>query len=140
MSDIRTTKTLTLTGAQRVLSAAQKEADRLGCPMCIAVTDTAGLPILTARMDRSPFGAIQIALNKARTVVGFNGIATAEWWPSIRDDPAMVHGITHTPGLVVFGGGVGLFNGEFLVGAIGVSGGETSEDEDVAHAGALALS
>lgn len=71
--------------------------------------------------------------------MGFNGFATAEWWPSIKDDPALVHGITHTPGLVIFGGGLGIFENKVLVGAIGVSGGSTSEDALIAAAGAAAI-
>ncbi|MBU2983710.1 heme-binding protein [Lentibacter algarum] len=131
--------TLSFMGAQKVLSAAIQHAQEIGVPMCIAIVDVRAVPILTARMDEAPFGAVPICLNKARTVVGFNGFATAEWWPSIQDDPAMVHGITHTPGLVIFGGGVGLFKGDILLGAIGVSGGESSEDETVAAIGASAL-
>jgi uncharacterized protein GlcG (DUF336 family) len=112
---------LCFSGAQKVLAADISEAERIGVPMCVDITDPRGVSILTARMDTAPFGATPIAANKARTVVGFNGFSPAEWWPSIQDDLAMVHGITHTPGLVVFGGGIGIFEGKTLIGAIGVS-------------------
>lgn len=131
--------TLSLCGAQRILAAAINCAEKINVPMCVAITDIRGVQILSARMDGAPFGAVPICLNKARTVVKFNGFATSEWWPSIQDDPAMLHGITHTPGLIVFGGGVGIFQNGTLLGAIGVSGGETSEDETVAAAGAAGL-
>ena len=45
-----------------------------------------------------------------------------------------------TPRLVVFGGGVALVVDGQVVGAIGVSGGSSQEDREVAEAGAAALS
>ena len=42
-------------------------------------------------------------------------------------------------GLVVFGGGFPLYQGGYLVGAIGVSGGTVPQDEEVATAGLVAL-
>ena len=139
MSHTRALKTLTYAGAVTVTEAAASESLRIGVPVCIAVCDVSGHPILTARLDGAPFAGNGIAIDKARTVVGFNGFATGEWWASIKDDPALVHGITHTPGLTIFGGGLGLFEDAVLVGAIGVSGGSTAEDESVAEAGAYAI-
>ena len=51
-----------------------------------------------------------------------------------------MHGLTKTPRLVVFGGGVALVVDGQVVGAIGVSGGSSQEDREVAEAGAAALS
>ena len=58
----------------------------------------------------------------------------------IEGDPSLVHGLTKTPRLVVFGGGVALVVDDQVVGAIGVSGGSSQEDREVAEAGAAALS
>ena len=57
-------------------------------------------------MDGAPRLSAEIARNKAYTVASFNGLPTHVWWPAIADDPALVHGITHTPRLVIFAGGV----------------------------------
>jgi uncharacterized protein GlcG (DUF336 family) len=139
MADTVSTRSITLEGARRVLDAALAHADGLGRQFCIAITDPAGEPVLTARMDGAPRLSAGIAANKAFTVVGFGGMPTSRWWDAIKDEPALVHGITHTPRLIVFGGGVGIFHEGALVGAIGVSGGSAEEDAEVAEAGAAAL-
>ena len=54
----------------------------------------------------------------------------------IADDPALVHGITHTPRLVIFGGGAPIRIAGALVGAVGVSGGSTEQDRAIAEAAA----
>lgn len=51
---------LTFQGAQRVLAAAIDHATAISVPMCIAIADIRGVPILTARMDGAPFGALPI--------------------------------------------------------------------------------
>lgn len=130
---------LTLAGAQAVLQGALAEAAAIGSPFCIAVTDTSGEPIVTVRMDNAPRISAGIAANKAYSVCGFSGMPTSAWWDAIKDDPSLVNGITNTPRLIVFSGGVGIrINGE-LVGAIGVSGGSPEQDAQVATAGAKAL-
>jgi len=130
---------ISLSAAQRVLDAALARAAEMGKQFCIAITDPAGDPVLTARMDGAPRLSAQIALNKAWTVASFGGMSTHAWWPVIADEPALVHGITHTPRLIIFGGGIGLFLDGDLIGAIGVSGGSADEDREVADAGAAAL-
>lgn len=130
------TQALTFAGAQVVLAACITKATEMNIPACIAVTDAAGHPIVTARMDGAPFMAAEIAANKARTVAGFNGFPTGAWWPSIKEDGSLAHGITHTPGLIVFAGGVPVERQGVLLGAVGVSGGEPSEDEQIAETGA----
>jgi uncharacterized protein GlcG (DUF336 family) len=138
-ADTTATRTLTLDGARKVMDAAIAQADKMEQPFCIAVTDAAGEAILTARMDGAPRLSAGIALNKAFTVTGFGGMPTDQFWDAIRDDPALMNGITHTPRLVVFGGGVGVFVDGTLVGAVGVSGGTTDQDAEVANAAAAAI-
>lgn len=138
MPDTIACTTLSFDGARKVLDAALAKADELGIAFCIAVTDTSGVPLVTARMDGAPWGSVPIAANKAQTVVAF-GMPTSEWWDAIKGEPALVHGITHTPNLIVFGGGVGIYSGDELVGAIGASGGRGDEDDVVAAAGAAAI-
>ena len=132
-------RSLTLAGARKALDAALAKAEAMGRRFCIAVTDTSGEPVATARMDGAPRLSAGIALNKAFTVAGFGGMPSGNWWNLIKDEPSLVHGITHTPRLIVFGGGVGIFVDGELVGAIGVSGGSADEDTEVAQAGADAL-
>ena len=108
--------------------------------VCVVVCDPSGEPVVTARMDHAPRLSAQVAADKAWTVTGFGGMPTHSWWPMIEDDPSLVHGLTKTPRLVVFGGGVALVVDGQVVGAVGVSGGSSQEDREVAEAGAAALS
>jgi uncharacterized protein GlcG (DUF336 family) len=138
--DTVATAALTLAGARKVLDAAVAKAEAMGKVFCIAVVDPSGEPLVTARMDGAPRLSAGIAANKAYTVTGFGGLPTGGWWEMIKDEPALVHGITHTPRLIVFGGGVGIFADGQLLGAIGVSGGSAEEDTEVAQAAAAVIS
>jgi uncharacterized protein GlcG (DUF336 family) len=81
---------------------------------------------------------VQIAQDKAFTAVSF-GLASHEWFDFIKNDPPLLHGIVHTPRLIVFGGGYPVKDGEAVIGGIGVSGGHYSHDMEVAQAGIAAL-
>lgn len=130
---------LSLGAAQRIADAAIASAQSQGIAVCIAICDPAGDPIVTIRMDGAPRLCAGVALNKAFTVASFNGMPTHAWWPALADDPALVHGFTHTPRLVVFAGGVPVRIEGKVVGAVGVSGGSSDEDRIIAEAGAAAL-
>lgn len=140
MADTADSKSLTLDGARKVLDAALAKAGEMGIAFCLTVADPSGAPILSARMDGAPRLSADIAANKAFTVASFGGMPTGAWWDMIKDEPSLVHGITHTPRLIVFGGGVPIRSGGALVGTIGVSGGSAADDTVVAEAGAAAIS
>ncbi|MEO8265962.1 MAG: heme-binding protein [Ilumatobacteraceae bacterium] len=127
---------LSLSAAQRVADAAVAAALSHGVAACVAVSDPSGEPIVTVRMDGAPRLSADIARNKAYTVASFSGMPTHVWWPVIADDPSLVHGITHTPRLVIFGGGAPIRIDDALVGAVGVSGGSTDQDRAIAEAAA----
>lgn len=139
MTKTKSSAALTLAGARVVLDAALAEANEMGVAFCIAVADPSGEPIVSARMDGAPRLSAGIAANKAYTVAGFGGMPTSAWWNAIKDDPSLVHGITHTPRLTIFAGGVAVVDDGSVVGAIGVSGGSPDQDAQVAKAGARAL-
>ena len=135
-TDVVPMNSLSLSAAQRVADAAIAAARTHGVAACVAVSDPSGEPIVTVRMDGAPRLSAEIARNKAFTVASFNGLPTHVWWPVIADDPALVHGITHTPRLVIFGGGTPIRIDGGLVGAVGVSGGSTEQDRAIAEAAA----
>jgi uncharacterized protein GlcG (DUF336 family) len=140
MSDSIPSSTISLAGAQKALAAAVAKAEEIGLAACIAICDRGGNPVLSARMDGAPILSMTIATDKAYTVIAFNGMPTHAWWGAIKDEPSLVHGITKTDRLIVFGGGVGLLSDAALVGGIGVSGGSAQQDQAIAEAGAAALS
>lgn len=136
---VRREPTLTLDAARRIVDAAVEEARRLGVAVAIAVAGRSGDLVAFARMDGAPLLSSGIAQDKAYTVCAFNGLPTHAWWDLIKDEPALVHGITKTDRLVVFGGGVPVVAGGELVGAVGVSGGSAEQDRAIAEAGAAAI-
>ncbi|HEY2112384.1 MAG TPA: heme-binding protein [Dongiaceae bacterium] len=124
--------------AEQAVEAAAKKAVELGLRMCIAVTDEVGDLKAFRRMDGAPKLSIEIATNKAYTAASF-GMPTHAWFEFIKNDPPLLHGITHTPRLVVFGGGFPIHLEGEIVGAIGLSGGHYSQDMECARAALAAI-
>lgn len=119
--------------AKTAIEAAAAKADELKLKMCIAVTDEAGDLKAFHRMDGAPKLSLQIAQNKAYTSAGF-GLPTHVWYDFIKEDPPLLHGITHTPRLIIFGGGYPIKENGEVIGAIGLSGGHYSQDMECARA------
>ena len=119
-------------------AAAAAAAKEMGHPMVIAVVDESGVLKAFRRMDGAALLSVDIAQNKAYTAIAF-GMPTHAWHDFIKDDAPLLHGIVHTPRLVVFGGGYPLVVDGAVVGGIGVSGGHYTQDMKVAEAGVAAL-
>lgn len=124
--------------AEKAIAAAAKKATEMGLKMCIAVSDESGDLKAFRRMDGAPKLSIQIAQDKAFTSASY-GLATHVWFDFIKDDPPLLHGITHTPRLVVFGGGYPIVLEGEVVGAIGISGGHYKQDMECAKAALQAI-
>lgn len=127
-------KTIDCEGAEKIIAGAVARARETGKTMCIAITNEAGQLKVFHAMDNAPHLSIQIAQDKAYTASAY-GLPTHVWWDFIKNDPPLLHGITHTPRLVVFGGGYPVLEDGQVIGAIGVSGGHYTDDMDVARAG-----
>ena len=124
------TQSLTL----KILEAVTNKAEELGIKINAAVVDEGANLKAFIRMDEAALLSSEIAQNKAYTAAAF-GKPTHEWYPMIKDEPALLTGIVHTKKLVVFGGGIPLTVGGIIVGGIGVSGGTSEEDVLCAQAG-----
>jgi uncharacterized protein GlcG (DUF336 family) len=138
MANTMTRLSITQSAADRLIEAATAKAAEMGNPMVIAVVDEAGTLKAFRRMDGAPSLSVEIATNKAFTAVSF-GIPTHGWFDFIKNDPPLLHGIVHTPRLVVFGGGYPISEDGQVIGGIGVSGGHYEQDMQVAEAGLAAL-
>lgn len=124
--------------AQRMISAAEQKARELGLHVVTAIVDESGILKAFSRMDGAPLVAVHVAIKKGVTAVGF-GIPTGKSWHDfVKDDPIMVHGIQSIDQFTMFGGGFPIKIDGHLVGAIGVSGGHYSKDEECARAGLAA--
>ena len=124
--------------ADLLVDAATTAAREIGVPMVIAIVDESGVLKAFRRMDGAPLLSVDIAKDKAYTAAAF-GISTDGWFDFIKNDPPLLHGIVHTPRLVVFGGGYPVQSGGQTIGAIGVSGGHYEHDMKVAQAALAAF-
>jgi uncharacterized protein GlcG (DUF336 family) len=125
--------------AHRLIAAAEAKAAEIGTPMVIAVVDDGGVLKAFSRMDGAALLSVQVAQDKAYTAVGFS-MPTHGWHDFIKDDAPLADGApTGIDRLVIFGGGYPITVDGQLVGAVGVSGGHYSQDQEVAEAGLTAL-
>ncbi|MBX5466772.1 MAG: heme-binding protein [Firmicutes bacterium] len=138
MQAIRHAIHLTEEAAWEMIRAARAQAQTLGIAVHVAVVDASGELIAYSRMDGASLMSGGIAQNKAYTAASF-GWPTASWYPILAKDPASLHGLVHTPRLVIFGGGLPVRVEGQVAGAIGVSGGTPAQDVECAEAGIAAL-
>lgn len=131
---------ITIAQAQAVIEAAQARARALGVPAVISVIDGGCHLKAFQRMDGAPLGSIDIALGKARTAALFACNSEDVWEYCKPGAPAPGLELSNG-GLMTFAGGMSLKSGDGAVqGAIGVSGGAVTQDQDIARAGAAAFS
>ena len=128
-------KIISLEDARKVAAAALAEAKKNKWNMAVAVVDASGLLVYFERMDETQFGSIDIAIGKARTAAAFKRPTKALEDALNANQPA----ILSFPNTLPREGGLPLMAGGKVIGAIGASGGKSSEDAQVAKAGADAL-
>jgi uncharacterized protein GlcG (DUF336 family) len=130
---------ITTEAAHAAIAAAEAKSVEMGKAMVIAIVDDGGVLKAFSRMDGAALLSVQVAQDKAYTAVGFS-MPTHGWHDFIKDDPPLADGApTGIERLVIFGGGYPILVDDQVVGAIGVSGGHYSEDQQVAEAGLAAL-
>ncbi len=123
--------------AQEMVNAAVVKAKELGVAENVTILDDGGTLKAFGRMDGAPIPTIEMAQNKAYTAL--LGVSTQDFFNFIKGDPSLLAGIPTVARVAAWGGGFPIkVNGE-IVGAIGVSGAPTVQnDVDCARA-ALAL-
>ena len=134
------TGSITLDQAEAVIAAAKKKADEIGVPMNIAVVDAGNNLTAFARQDGAWLGSIAVAQDKAFTARAFDA-ATDDLYEKAQPGGSLYGiGVSNDGRVITFPGGVPLADGDDIVGAVGVSGGEVAQDQEVAEAGAAAFS
>ena len=116
--------------AKKMLDAGQKEAQKQGVPMAMAISDSGGNLIAFNRMDNTMLVSNQIAMDKAYTAV-FGKLPTGAFSGAYHDRelvPLFFH-----ERWITFNGGYPLIKEGILMGGLGVSGGRI-EDNYVAKA------
>ena len=134
-----TVKTLDLEDANQVLQAGIAHAKKIGSPSTIAVVDVGGTVVVQARMDGASLSSVALAYNKAYTSLSCR-LATSDI-TKIAQPGGDFYGIANGLGgrAIIFPGGIPIAIGGQVVGAVGASGGNGAQDEQVARAAAAGL-
>lgn len=128
---------MTYAEAQALVASAHAHAAHLGCKVTAAVVDAGGHLIALGRMDGARPLSHSIAEAKAVGAVLFHrdGDQLAEIAQQRPDFFAAVSRLAPMP-LIPSGGSKLLYRDEQVVGALGVSGGSTTQDNECAEAAA----
>ncbi len=123
--------------AQKMVNAAVAKARELGVTENVAILDDGGNLKAFSRMDGTPIPTIEMAQNKAYTAL--LGVSTQDFFNFIRGDPSLLAGIPTLARMAAWGGEFPIEVDGEIVGAVGVSGAPTVQnDVDCARA-ALAV-
>ena len=131
-------KTVQLPDARRIIAAATKKAEDLGQPMNIAVVDAGGNLLAFERMENAWLGSIDISIKKAWTSRAFD-ITTKDLGENSQSGNQFfgIHA-SNDGKVMIFAGGIPLKQDGKVVGAIGISGDTSDNDEAAALAGITA--
>ena|SRR5215472_12877436 len=131
---MRTKPCLTSSDVKKLLAASEAEAAKNKWAVAIAVVDDGGFLLGFTRMDGAQPISAEVAVGKARTSA-VTGRPSKFFEDRVKERPAFVS----FPAGFLIQGGVPLLHDNERVGAIGVSGVQSHEDEQIAQAGAGAL-
>jgi glc operon protein GlcG len=129
---LRTKEVLSLATAKQIVAAAEAEAKRNQWNVSIAIVDESGRLLYFLRMDDSPNSSVDVAIAKAQHAANY------------RRDTGFHQGLLANGNNVVLAlpasmpieGGLRLLDNDNVIGGIGVSGVQASEDGKIAQAGA----
>jgi uncharacterized protein GlcG (DUF336 family) len=128
---------ITLEQAKKVAAPALAEAAKNNWNMAVAIVDPSGNLVYYEKMDATQLGSANLAVEKARTAALFKR-------PSKTFQDALAGGgdglrVLKVPGAIPIEGGLPLMVDGKIAGAIGVSGGQSTQDGQCAKAGADAI-
>ncbi|RWY66049.1 heme-binding protein [Rhizobium leguminosarum] len=127
---------VTVEQARQAAQAAATEMRHRNLAMTIAVVDSGSNLVYLERANQAGIGTVEAAIGKARTANGTKS-------PTKGVEDAILNGnrinLLGVPGILPIEGGVPLIVDNRIIGAIGASGGPSTDDGAVANAGAKAL-
>ena len=128
---------ITLEMAGQIMTAALKEATAQGWTMAIAIVDCGGNLVMFEKMDNTQVGSIEVAIGKAKTANNFKRAT------KVMEEAVAGGGIglrmLAIPGVFPLEGGEPIFVNGRIVGAIGVSGMQSTQDGQVVKAALTAV-
>jgi uncharacterized protein GlcG (DUF336 family) len=123
--------------AQKMVDEAVAKAREIGVSENVAILDDGGNLKAFSRMDGAPILCIEIAQNKAYTALF--GVPTHDLFNFIQADPSLLAGMPTLPRMAAWGGGFPIKVDGEIVGAIGMSGAPTVQNDIDCARAALAL-
>ena len=131
---MKTRPMLTLEDCRKITAAAEAEARRNNWNVVIAILDDGGHLLHLARMDGASPANARIAVEKGRTAAETRR-STMAWQERIAKRPELLN----MPEVTPVQGGLPIMADGVCVGAVGISGVQSHEDEQIAAAGIAAL-
>ena len=133
---MKTRSMLTLEDCKKISAAAEAEAKKNNWNVCVAILDDGGHLLHLFRMDGATPANSRIAIAKGRTAAETRR-STAMWEERIKGGRMAM---LKMPGVTPVQGGLPIVVDGTCVGAVGVSGVQSHEDEQIAKAGIDVLS
>jgi glc operon protein GlcG len=130
-------RSITIAEAKRVAEAALAPAVANGWTMVIAIVDPGGHLVYLEKMDETQVGSVEIARTKACSAAIFKRPTKVFQERLARGGDGLL--VLRLAGAIPVEGGVPIIVDGKLIGALGVSGGSSAEDEACAEAGEAAL-
>jgi uncharacterized protein GlcG (DUF336 family) len=131
---MRSRPALTASDVHKMAAACKAEAEKNKWNVTIAIVDDAGHLLYLERLDGAGPMTAEVATSKASTAAIWRR-PTKFWEDRVKDRPVFLK----FPGNLPIQGGVPIMYQGDCVGAIGVSGVQSHEDEQIANAGIGAL-
>jgi len=131
---MRNKPALTASDVQQMAAACRAEAEKNKWNVTVAIVDDAGFLLYLERLDGAGPMTAEVAAAKARTAA-VTRRSTKIWEDLVKDRPVMMKFPDNLP----IQGGVPIMAQGECVGAIGVSGVQSQQDEQIASAGIAAL-
>jgi glc operon protein GlcG len=130
-------RSITIAEAKKVAAAALAPAIENGWTVVIAIVDPGGHLVYVEKLDQTQVGSVVIAEQKARSAAIFKRPTKMFQERLARGGDGLL--VLRLAGAIPVEGGLPIVLGGELIGALGVSGGSSAEDEMCAEAGAAAL-
>jgi glc operon protein GlcG len=124
---------------RQFIQAVEEKATEMGVPVTVAIVGPEGHLIALERMDEAGFITPDTARAKAFTVAAFrsmsprftDGLVIQQWFKE-RNPQMLINAAVFTNGqVVVSGGSAPVFKGDEMVGAYGISGATSDQDEAI---------
>jgi uncharacterized protein GlcG (DUF336 family) len=131
---MRTKQCLTLTDVKKMLEACEAEAAKNKWAVAISIVDEGGFLLGFQRLDGAPAISAEVSMGKARTSA-MTKRPSKFFEDRVKERP----GFASFPAGILIQGGMPIMHQNECIGAIGVSGVQSHEDEQVAQAGVNAL-